>query len=57
MLHLSDELVEEAFFVLAHGAEWSALPEHLQNLQPEIWASLGSLLLSTYKVKALSTVH
>jgi hypothetical protein len=57
MLHLSDKLVEEAFFVLTHGAEWSALPEHLQNLQPETWSALGSLLLSTYRVRAMSTLH
>jgi hypothetical protein len=57
MLYLSDSLVQEAFLALTHGAEWSALPDQLKDLQPEMWSALGSLLLSTYKVKAMSTLH
>jgi hypothetical protein len=57
MLYLSESLVEEALMALVHGAEWSSLPEQLKELQPEMWKALGSLLLSTYKVRAMSTVH
>jgi hypothetical protein len=57
MLYLSDQMVQEAFLALTHGAEWKELPKELKELQPEMWASLGALLLSTYKVKAMSTLH
>jgi hypothetical protein len=50
-------MVQEAFLALTHGAEWKELPKELKELQPEMWASLGALLLSTYKVKAMSTLH
>jgi hypothetical protein len=57
MLHLTDNLVERAFLALTQGAEWKELPQELKELQPEMWASLGALLLSTYRVKAMSTLH
>jgi hypothetical protein len=57
VLYLTDNLVERAFLALTHGADWAELPQDLKELQPEMWASLGALLLSTYKVKAMSTVH
>jgi len=57
MLHLSDEMVEKAFLALTHGANWTELPQDLKELQPEMWAGLGALLLSVYKVKAMSTLH
>jgi hypothetical protein len=50
-------MVQEAFLALTYGAEWKELPQELKELQPEMWASLGALLLSTYRVKAMSTVH
>jgi hypothetical protein len=57
MLHLTDDLMERAFLALTQGANWAELPQELKELQPEMWAGLGALLLSTYKVKAMSTVH
>jgi hypothetical protein len=50
-------MVQEAFLALTQGANWAELPQELKELQPEMWASLGALLLSTYKVKAMSTLH
>jgi hypothetical protein len=57
MLYLTDNLVERAFLALTYGANWTELPQELKELQPEMWASLGALLLSVYKVKAMSTLH
>jgi hypothetical protein len=57
MLYLSDDLMEKAFLALTHGANWTELPQDLKELQPEMWAGLGALLLSVYKVKAMSTLH
>jgi hypothetical protein len=57
MLYLTDHLVERAFLALTYGANWVELQQELKELQPETWASLGALLLSTYKVKAMSTLH
>jgi hypothetical protein len=57
MLYPTDNLVERAFLALTYGANWEELPQELKELQPEMWASLGALLLSVYKVKAMSTLH
>jgi hypothetical protein len=54
---MTEELVGQALWAIAHGAEWEELPEELQGMPEELWVALGEFLLSTYVQRALSTVH